>query len=490
MKILDDLQLDGHLRINTPYDLYTDSIMGTGYIHLSSQVFNGPYLVLENALNLSNDEITRQWEGAGLISFRRRFGDSVPLDKDRSGSLIFEGYTGARKAGVLKPYLDPRTGETLWEDWQAGSAIWGEIVGTPVLGKPKMPGELVFGTAPDIEKQGVSERMRIDKDGNIGIGISKPEARLHINGGLQFQNNNIIYGKTTAGIQESCLIPRSGNNSTFLNYGSSGLFIRNPSAQQALRINNDLNATFNGSVGIGRSADSSYSLFTQGAIRSQNYTFSTSWVETPIIYLGGFFGTTNPTIANFGGSIDYTTYLVDAEHRFYTRGGTERMVIQGNGRVGINTTNPNATLEVNGTIAKRSSTFLIDHPLDPYNKDLFHGMVEAPRYDLIYRGVVRLDAGQAVVDIDKASNMTKGTFTALTQNAEVVALVNKTSYSRLKPSDIVNGEFTISCEDVNSSDTISWVVIAERHDPFIINNKTTRTDENGHLIPEWDKPTL
>jgi hypothetical protein len=86
--------------------------------------------------------------------------------------------------------------------------------------------------------------------------------------------------------------------------------------------------------------------------------------------------------------------------------------------------------------------------------------------------------------------MTKGTFTALTQNAEVVALVNKTSYSRLKPSDIVNGEFTISCEDVNSSDTISWVVIAERHDPFIINNKTTRTDENGHLIPEWDKPTL
>lgn len=152
----------------------------------------------------------------------------------------------------------------------------------------------------------------------------------------------------------------------------------------------------------------------------------------------------------------------------------ERLIVKSSGDV-----------EVVGAFSKGSGTFLIDHPLNPEEKDLYHGFVEAPRYDLIYRGRVNLTDGKAEVDIDSTSNMSEGTFDALTKNATVTSLQNQDGFSRVKPSEIVDGKFTIECEDT-VNDEISWVVIAERDDNFI-RNEDPRTDENGSLIPEWEK---
>ncbi|MHA7835574.1 MAG: hypothetical protein ACX94A_13965, partial [Algiphilus sp.] len=77
--------------------------------------------------------------------------------------------------------------------------------------------------------------------------------------------------------------------------------------------------------------------------------------------------------------------------------------------------NENGDFIAPGAIVGTSKNFLIDHPLDPANKDLLHASIEAPRYDLIYRGVVTLMDGRAMVDIDAASGMTSGTFEALTK---------------------------------------------------------------------------
>jgi hypothetical protein len=144
-------------------------------------------------------------------------------------------------------------------------------------------------------------------------------------------------------------------------------------------------------------------------------------------------------------------------------------------------------VSVTAALSKGSGTFLIDHPLDPKNKDLYHGFVEAPRYDLIYRGKVQLVKGVATVEIDPASNMTPGTFAALTQNAEVVALNNLSGFARVKSSAVVGGGFKITCEDITSSDTIHWVVIAERADAFIKNNEGAHTDKQGRMVPEQNK---
>lgn len=145
--------------------------------------------------------------------------------------------------------------------------------------------------------------------------------------------------------------------------------------------------------------------------------------------------------------------------------------------------------QIGGALSKGSGSFLIDHPLDPDNKDLLHGFIEGPRYDLLYRGEATLHRGTVTIDIDVDSSMTTGTFDVLTQNAKVVSLCNQTGYARLKPSAVKGGRFTVTCEDPMSSDVITWVVLAERADPFI-KYGDKRTDEDGHLIPEHYKEAL
>lgn len=139
---------------------------------------------------------------------------------------------------------------------------------------------------------------------------------------------------------------------------------------------------------------------------------------------------------------------------------------------------------ITGSLTKGSGTFLIDHPLDPENKDLYHGFIEAPRYDLIYRGRVQLKNGRAEVDIDLASNMSPGTFAALTQNVQFGQPCNEDSFNRVmvKKGSLEGGRFTIVCENAESSDWVSWLVIAERNDVFIRHSEGT--DSEGHLLVE------
>lgn len=148
---------------------------------------------------------------------------------------------------------------------------------------------------------------------------------------------------------------------------------------------------------------------------------------------------------------------------------------------------PDKSVQFAGTISKGGGTFLIDHPLDPFNKNLRHGFVEAPRYDLIYRGTVQLVSGRATVDIDAASNMTSGTFAALTTNAVVTSLQNQEGFARLKPWPINGGSFEVICEDDTCTDLVSWVVIAERNDPFVKSDLDPNTDSDGRFVPEFQK---
>lgn len=144
-------------------------------------------------------------------------------------------------------------------------------------------------------------------------------------------------------------------------------------------------------------------------------------------------------------------------------------------------------VSVPGSFAKGSGTFLIDHPLDPAGRDLAHGFVEAPRYDLIYRGEVALEDGRAMVDIDAASAMSPGTFAALTRNATVLSLQNQSGFARLRPGPIAGASFEIICEDEGCTDEVSWLVIAERNDAFVRSDLDPNTDDDGRFIPEREK---
>jgi len=64
---------------------------------------------------------------------------------------------------------------------------------------------------------------------------------------------------------------------------------------------------------------------------------------------------------------------------------TERMRITSAGDVGIGTTNPGYKLEVNGSFAATTKSFIINHPTKPGMK-LQHGVSEAPEHTVFVRG--------------------------------------------------------------------------------------------------------
>jgi hypothetical protein len=156
---------------------------------------------------------------------------------------------------------------------------------------------------------------------------------------------------------------------------------------------------------------------------------------------------------------------------------TDRLVIDNSG-----------TVTISGALSKGSGTFDIQHPLSTdSNNRLVHSFIEGPRCDLIYRGTTNLVNGKAIVNLDKdcvakpESAMQEGTFEALCANP-VKYLHNNDSFDRVI-GKITGNLLTITCKNTNSVDSIDWMVIAERKDPFI---KTwNRTNQDGYLITEY-----
>jgi hypothetical protein len=166
------------------------------------------------------------------------------------------------------------------------------------------------------------------------------------------------------------------------------------------------------------------------------------------------------------------------------------------GNVGIGTINPTSALDVLGSVVvnggitstslvANAKNFKIAHPLN-INKWLYHGCVEGPRFDNMYRGKKMVIDGRCEVDIDNECNttggMTSGTFMALNNNCQVF-LENKQTYDMVK-GEVIDGKIIISCENITEEIEVEWLVIGERHDEGIIRNKLTNNE--GMLICEHE----
>jgi hypothetical protein len=92
--------------------------------------------------------------------------------------------------------------------------------------------------------------------GNVGIGIANPTSKLDVNGNAYVRgqinldgaivmgNGPAIWGKSIAGVYEQAFWPRSSDG-TYINYGTSGFYIRNNASTNTMVMLN------NGNVGIG-----------------------------------------------------------------------------------------------------------------------------------------------------------------------------------------------------------------------------------------------
>lgn len=135
--------------------------------------------------------------------------------------------------------------------------------------------------------------------------------------------------------------------------------------------------------------------------------------------------------------------------------------------------------------ANSTKNFKINHLIESKKEThyLRHAAIEAPQADLIYRGKVTLSNGTATVNIDEVSRMSDGTFSLLCRDIQCFTS-NETGWDAVKAS-MSNNTLTINCQNTNSSDEISWMVIAERKDSSYIDSDVT--DDNGLYKTESEK---
>ncbi len=88
-----------------------------------------------------------------------------------------------------------------------GAAIECRVDGTP--GSNDMPGRLILATTAD-GASSPTERMRIDSSGNVGIGETSPDAKLHVTNSV---NNSSTFGSNAA----ATLLVENSNSSGFAN---------------------------------------------------------------------------------------------------------------------------------------------------------------------------------------------------------------------------------------------------------------------------------
>ena len=169
------------------------------------------------------------------------------------------------------------------------------------------------------------------------------------------------------------------------------------------------------------------------------------------------------------------TYIVEGSAnvmRFFA-GGSKQFEVTG------------TNMSVVGALSKGSGSFRIDHPLDSMKDthDLVHSFIEGPRADLIYRGSVQLSEGTATVDLDDAATMTDGTWELLCRDPQVW-VQNEDGWTQVRGS-VSGSTLTITAQDGDCTDTVSWLVVAERQDEHMMD--TNWTDDNGRVIVEPEK---
>ncbi|MFD0688103.1 hypothetical protein [Actinomadura fibrosa] len=120
-------------------------------------------------------------------------------------------------------------------------------------------------------------------------------------------------------------------------------------------------------------------------------------------------------------------------------------------------------LMADGTLWAGAKHFLIDHPVEPAERDLVHAAVEGPEYAVYYRGEGRLADGRATVELP-------GYFEALTRpDGRTVQLTPKFEadepLSPLAASAVADGRFAVRTVDGAPADHgFYWEVKAVRAD--------------------------
>jgi hypothetical protein len=131
----------------------------------------------------------------------------------------------------------------------------------------------------------------------------------------------------------------------------------------------------------------------------------------------------------------------------------------------------NGRVQITGNLSKGGGSFMIDHPLDPANKYLYHSFVESPDMMNIYNGNVSTgETGEAVIRLPDY-------FSALNRDFRYQLTVIGQFAQAIVAEEIKDNQFKIKTDKPNVK--VSWQVTGIRQDAYA----------NANRIPvEADKP--
>ena len=209
-----------------------------------------------------------------------------------------------------------------------------------------------FTKSSGLQSDPAVERLRIDSDGNVGIGTSSPANLLHVKGAsagsldlarfrLEGATNNPMLKIEADEANQTAGIDVSGSTTTELTFSQGGA--------ERMRIDSS------GRVGIGTSAMSSYSsswndLVIDGGTNSGATIVSGTTGDGTIGFADGTTGN-----EQYRG---YIQYRHSSDLLKFGTSGTEQMVIDSSGKVGIGTSSP--TYEVGLGDSGGTERFAID----------------------------------------------------------------------------------------------------------------------------------